>query len=80
MSFLKKTDPAKREFIVEEFLKSKRIIKQNTISEKLGDIGMQRELAKFYKPITESQAGLAATIIINKRSNKGNSEYYNKCS
>lgn len=62
MSFLKITDPAKRDFIVEDFLKSKRNIQQNTISEKLGDISLQRELTKFYKPITESQSGLSSQL------------------
>src|SRR6218665_1638257 len=56
MSFLKITDPSKRDFIVEEFLKSKKNIKQNFLSERLGDIGLQRELTKMYKPIVDSQS------------------------
>ena len=56
MSFLKITDPEKQDFILKEFLTSKRNIRQNSLSEKLGDIGMQRELTKLYKPITDSQA------------------------
>lgn len=56
MSFLKITDPEKRDFLVKEFLLSKHNIRQNSLSEKLGDIGLQRELTKFYKPITDSQA------------------------
>src|ERR1043165_4949683 len=59
MSFLKITDPAKRELIVEEFLKTKRNIQQNFLSEKLGDIGMQRELVKLYKPIVDSQSAIS---------------------
>src|ERR1043165_7831160 len=59
MSFLKITDPAKRELIVEEFLKTKRNIQQNFLSEKLGDIGMQRELVKLYKPIVGSQSAIS---------------------
>jgi hypothetical protein len=47
MSFLKITDPSKREFIVNEFLKSKRNIQQSYQEEKLGDIGVQRELKNF---------------------------------
>ena len=62
MSFLKITDSAKRDFIVNEFLKSRRNIQQNSISEKLGDISQQYDLAKLYKPITESQAGLATQL------------------
>jgi len=55
MSFLNITDTAKRDFIVEEYLKSKNNIRQNSLAEKMGDIGMQRELTKLYRPITESQ-------------------------
>ena len=55
MSFLKITDPTKRDFIVEEFLKTKQKIKQNFLSEKVGDMGLQRELSKLYKPITDTQ-------------------------
>jgi hypothetical protein len=62
MSFLKITDPSKREFIVNEFLKSKRNIQQSYQEEKLGDIGIQRELKKLYKPITDSQAGIASEL------------------
>src|SRR5688572_28503685 len=56
MSFLKITDPAKRDLFVADFLKTKKNIQQNFLSEKLGDIGMQRELVKLYKPIVDSQS------------------------
>src|ERR1043165_775794 len=59
MAFLKITDPAKRAFIVGEFNKTKRNIQQNYVSEKLGDIGMQRELVKLYKPIVDSQSAIS---------------------
>src|ERR1043165_3096015 len=62
MSFLKITDPAKRELIVEEFLKTKRNIQQNYLSEKLGDLGLQRELTRLYKPIVETQSGIAKEL------------------
>jgi hypothetical protein len=62
MSFLKITDPSKREFIVDEFLKSKRSIQQSSLSEELGDINLQRELIKIYKPITESQKGVVKEL------------------
>ena len=62
MSFLKITDPSKREFIVNEFLKTKRNIQQNALSDKLGDMGLQRELTKMYTPITDSQAGLSKEL------------------
>src|SRR5688572_18670138 len=59
MSFLKITDPTKRDLIVAEFLKTKKNIQQNFLSEKLGDIGMQRELVKLYKPIVDSQSTIS---------------------
>ena len=48
MLFLNKTDTAKRDFTVEEFLKTKNNIRQNSLSEKMGDIDMQRELTKLH--------------------------------
>ena len=59
MSFLKITNPAKRDLIVAEFLKTKRNIQQNFLNEKLGDIGMQQELVKLYKPIVDSQSTIS---------------------
>jgi len=58
MSFLKITDPDKRDFLVKEFLMTKQNVRQNSLVEKLGDIGLQRELTKLYKPITDSQAAI----------------------
>ena len=62
MSFLKITDTAKRDFLVDEFFKTKRNIQNSFISEKLGDFNLQQDLAKLYKPITDSQAGLSNEI------------------
>ena len=42
MSFLKIKDPKKRDLIVEEFLKTKRNIQDNFLSDRLGDITTQR--------------------------------------
>ena len=38
MSFLKITDPKKRDFIVDEFLKTRQTIQQNYLSERVGDL------------------------------------------
>src|SRR5688572_3930579 len=59
MSFLKITDPAKRDLIVAEFFKTKKNIQQNSLNEKLGDIGLQQELTKLYKPIVDSQSTIS---------------------
>jgi len=55
MSFLKTKVPQKRDMIVDEFLKTKKNIQDSFITERLGDIGAQRELSKFFKPITDTQ-------------------------
>lgn len=59
MSFLKITDPAKRHFIVEEYNKRKKNIQKNFLSERLGDIGLQQDLTKLYKPIVDSQSTIS---------------------
>jgi len=51
MSFLKISDPAKRDFFFQEFQKTKREIKENVLSEKLGNQGQQREFIKEFKPL-----------------------------
>ena len=51
MSILKITDPKKRDFIVNEFLKTKQNIQQNFLS----DLSTQYELSKLFKPVTDMQ-------------------------
>jgi hypothetical protein len=70
MSFLKIQDPAKRDFLVENFLKMKQNIRQDSLSEKLGDISLQRELTKAYKPIIESQSGISKELGTIKENSK----------
>ena len=53
MSFLKITDPKKRDFIANEFLKTRQNIHQNSLSERLGDVSTQYELSKLFKPVTD---------------------------
>ena len=38
MSFLKITDPKKRDYIVNEFVKTRQNIQQNVLSERVGDL------------------------------------------
>ena len=63
MSFLKIRDPKKRDLIVDEFLAMKKNIQNSFISERLGDISAQRELKKFFKPITETQKDIKETLV-----------------
>ena len=55
MSFLKISDPTKRDQTVKEYLELKKNIRDNLLSERAGEQQLQTELTKFYRPITESQ-------------------------
>ena len=55
MSFLKISDPLKRDSIVKEYLELKKKIRDNFLSERIGEQQLQTDLSKFYKPITETQ-------------------------
>ena len=59
MSFLKITDPTKRDQTVKEYLELK---KNNLLAERTGEQQLQTELMKFYRPITESQKATAKEI------------------
>ena len=55
MSFVKITDPKKRDFIVNEFLKTRQNIQQNVLSERVDDFSTQCQLSKLFKPVTDIQ-------------------------
>ena len=63
ISFLIITDPKKRDFIVNEFLKTKQNIEQNFLSERLGDVNTQYELSKLFKPVTNIQKDLKEGLV-----------------
>ena len=62
MSFLKISDPTKRDQTVKEYLELKKNIRNNLLSERTGEQQLQTELTKFYRPITESQKATAREI------------------
>ena len=62
MSFLKISDPLKRDAIVKEYLELKKKIRDNFLSEKIGEQQLQTGLSKFYKPITETQKATTREI------------------
>ena len=62
MSFLKISDPAKRDAIVKEYLELKKNIRDNLLSERAGELELQTDLSKFYKPVTETQKATAREI------------------
>ena len=63
MSFLKITDPKKRDFIVNEFLKTRQNIQRNFLSERVGDLSTQYELSKLFKPVTDMQTDLQEGLV-----------------
>ena len=62
MSFLKITDPQKREFIVNEFVKTRENIQQNFLSERLGDLNTQYKFSKLFKPVMDMQKELKGLV------------------
>ena len=62
MSFLKISDPLKRDSIVKEYLELKKKIRNNFLSERIGEQQLQTDLSKFYKPITETQKATTREI------------------
>ena len=62
MSFLKISDPTKRDQTVKEYLELKKNIRNNLLSERAGEQQLQTELTKFYRPITESQKATTKEI------------------
>ena len=62
MSFLKISDPTKRDQTVKEYLELKKNIRNNLLSERAGEQQLQTELTKFYRPITESQKATVKEI------------------
>ena len=62
MSFLKISDPTKRDQTVKEYLELKKNIQDNLLSERVGEQQLQTELTKFYRPITESQKATTKEI------------------
>ena len=63
MPFLKITDPKKRDFIVNEFLKTTQNTQLNFLSERVGDLSTQYELSKLFKPVTDTQKDLKEGIL-----------------
>ena len=62
ISFLKISDPVKRDLIVKEYLDLKKDIRDNLLSERTGEQQLQTDLSKFYRPITETQKATAREI------------------
>ena len=55
MSFIKVTDPRKREELIKDFIETRKRIKDNFIARKVGESEYQTGLTKLFKPVTETQ-------------------------
>ena len=62
MSFIKVTDPRKREELIKDFIETRKRIKDNFIARKVGEAEYQTGLSKLFKPVTETQKATAKEI------------------
>ena len=62
MSFIKIKDPRKREELIKDFIETRKRIKDNFISRKVGEADYQTGLTKLFKPVTETQKATAKEI------------------
>ena len=62
MSFIKVTDPRKREELIKDFIETRKRIKDNFVAKKVGEIEYQTGLTKLFKPVTETQKATAKEI------------------
>ena len=62
MSFLKITDPHKRDQLVEELLNTRRNIKQESFTSHLGQVRLKEKYSKQFKPITEKLEAIPKDI------------------
>ena len=62
MSCIKVTDPRKREALVRDFIETRKRIKDNFVSRKVGESDYQTGLTKLFKPVTETQKATAKEI------------------
>ena len=54
MSFIKVTDPRKREALVRDFIETRKRIKDNFVARKVGESEYQTGLTKLFKPVKET--------------------------
>ena len=62
MSFIKVTDPRKREELVRDFIETRKRIKDNFVARKVGESEYKTGLTKLFKPVTETQKATAKEI------------------
>ena len=62
MSFIKVTDPRKREELIKDLIETRKRIKDNLVAKKVGELEYQRGLTKLFKPVTETQKATTKEI------------------
>ena len=62
MSFIKVTDPRKREELIKDFIQTRKRIKDNFIARKVGEAEYQTGLTKLFKPVTDTQKATTKEI------------------
>ena len=63
MSFLKITDPEKRDALVREFLATRRNIQESNLAERTSEMQTEKTASKLFKPIVESQAKIVQELV-----------------
>ena len=62
MSFIKVTDPKKREELIKDFIETRKRIKDNFVARKVGESDHQTGLTKLFKPVTDTQKATTKEI------------------
>ena len=62
MSFIKIKDPRRREELIKDLIETRKRIKDNFISRKVGESEYQSGLTKLFKPVTETQKATTKEI------------------
>ena len=62
MSFPKITDLTKRDFLVQEYLKTRDKVRKNYITERTRKLGAQPELTKLFQPVIMMQKTVAKDL------------------
>ena len=63
MSFLKIADHKMRDSIVNDFLKTRQNFQQYSLPERVGDLSIQCEVSKLFKPVTDMQKDLKEDLL-----------------
>ena len=59
MSFLKISNPARRDAMVRDFLQTRKNIQRDNLYEKTGELEYARQSDRFFKPMTDTQTGIS---------------------